>query len=177
MRDPGEERLQGWTLFLDLNRDGELNAGEPQQITDTNGDYSFTGLAAGTHRVVEVVQEGWIATSPLSKDVFVDVNKKTRSDFYVFGGGDISGVVWNDQDNDGFRAQDQSQAHLQNRTGELDDLSRPQSKQRTDTGEPSTLTDAEGAFRFEDFHLATMKSPKSFPLVGTRVVATAQPKP
>src|SRR5207302_1408260 len=53
--DPGEPGLSGVTLFLDLNSNGVFDSGEPSRITDGNGNYSFTNLAAGTYRVREVV--------------------------------------------------------------------------------------------------------------------------
>jgi hypothetical protein len=55
--DPGEA-LAGWTILLDLNRNGVADAGEPTAVTDAAGRYSFL-VDRGTYRVVEVVPEGW----------------------------------------------------------------------------------------------------------------------
>ena len=63
-RDAGEPGLAGWTIYLDLNNNGQLNGGEPSRVTDGSGNYEFTGLAAGTYNVREVMQTGWTQTFP-----------------------------------------------------------------------------------------------------------------
>ena len=56
--------LPGWKIYLDLNANGTLDAGEPSQITDLSGRYEFTGLAAGNYIVREVMQSGWTQVFP-----------------------------------------------------------------------------------------------------------------
>jgi len=63
-RDQGEPGLPGWTVYLDLDNDGDRGGGEPATITAADGGYSFTGLAAGTYTVAQLVPEGWGQTSP-----------------------------------------------------------------------------------------------------------------
>ena len=43
---PDEPGLAGWTIFLDTNANGVLDAGEASTTTAADGSYSFTGLAA-----------------------------------------------------------------------------------------------------------------------------------
>jgi len=62
-RDPG---LAGWTIYLDLDNDNQLDANEPFDITDANGEYSFTDLPAGNYTIREVQQPGWVQTAPAS---------------------------------------------------------------------------------------------------------------
>ncbi|AFZ20509.1 DVUA0089 family protein [Allocoleopsis franciscana] len=64
VQDTGEAGLAGWTIYLDQNNNGTLDTGETSTTTDANGNYSFTGLAAGTYTVAEVMQSGWQQTSP-----------------------------------------------------------------------------------------------------------------
>lgn len=64
VKDTGEASLAGWTIYLDQNNNGTLDTGETSTTTDANGNYSFTGLAAGTYTVAEVMQSGWQQTSP-----------------------------------------------------------------------------------------------------------------
>ena len=68
------EYLAGWTIYLDLNGNGRLDAGEPSAVTDDEGRYSFTNLEDGTYTVGEVLQSGWEQTYPStdqpSKDLF-----------------------------------------------------------------------------------------------------------
>ena len=42
--DINEKGLEGWTVYVDSNNDGQLNAGEVQTTTDANGRYTFTNL-------------------------------------------------------------------------------------------------------------------------------------
>ncbi len=62
--DGGEPGLEGVTVFLDSNDNGQLDGGESSTLTDINGDYSFTDLAPDTYTVAEVVQTGWEQTLP-----------------------------------------------------------------------------------------------------------------
>ena len=69
-RDNNEPGLEGWTIFVDLNGNGELDSNEPFTITDTNGDYSLSGLDSGTYAIAEVLQDGWRQTYPGSVQYF-----------------------------------------------------------------------------------------------------------
>lgn len=62
--DTGEAPLSGWEVYLDLDDDGTLDAGEPTQMTAADGTYTFSGLPADTYVVREVVQTGWEQTFP-----------------------------------------------------------------------------------------------------------------
>ena len=57
--DDGEPGLGGWQIYLDSNSNGQHDAGEPITTTDGDGEYEFTGLAAGTYAVAEVQQAGF----------------------------------------------------------------------------------------------------------------------
>ena len=62
--DPGESKLPGWTVFIDANANKILDLGETSTVTDGSGNYSFTGLLAGTYSICEVMQNGWAQTYP-----------------------------------------------------------------------------------------------------------------
>ncbi|MAE62839.1 MAG: hypothetical protein CMJ18_01085, partial [Phycisphaeraceae bacterium] len=66
VRDAGEPGLEGWTVFIDEDADGELDPGEHFDVTDSNGDYGFVDVPLGSHRVTEVVD------APQRANVFVD---------------------------------------------------------------------------------------------------------
>jgi hypothetical protein len=58
-RDTGELGLANWTITL-KNETGSMST----EITDANGNYSFTNITAGNYTVGEVQQSGWKQTAP-----------------------------------------------------------------------------------------------------------------
>jgi 6-phosphogluconolactonase (cycloisomerase 2 family) len=66
VQDSGEAGYIGITVYLDLNDNGRLDLGEPNQITDGSGGYSFTSLAAGDYAVRQVMQSTFEQIAPIS---------------------------------------------------------------------------------------------------------------
>jgi uncharacterized protein (TIGR03118 family) len=62
--DTGEQGLSARTVFLDENGTGQPNGANPTTTTDSNGNYSFTGLTPGTYTVREVLPTGAQLTTP-----------------------------------------------------------------------------------------------------------------
>ena len=72
IRDPDESGLAGITIYLDLNHNGSVDAGEPRTLTaeddpattgvDETGRYQFVGLLPGNYDVREVVPSGFRTT-------------------------------------------------------------------------------------------------------------------
>ncbi|MEZ6118624.1 MAG: SdrD B-like domain-containing protein [Pirellulaceae bacterium] len=59
--DEGENGLEGWTIYLDLNNNGEHDADEPWTKTEPDGTYAFRGLgpsATGEYTVRELIPSG-----------------------------------------------------------------------------------------------------------------------
>src|SRR5204862_3324297 len=72
---PDEPGLNGWTIYADLNGDGEFEVDdEPYNVTHNNGDvdgvYSFT-VAPGVYKIREVSQPGWTQTAPFTGSMVV----------------------------------------------------------------------------------------------------------
>ncbi len=102
--DPGDTGQVGVRVYLDSNNNGRLDRGEMSTLTDSRGDYSFTGLKAGTFHVREVVPSGWVATSPSSMTVNLAANQQSAGDnFGNFKLGQISGQVFVDRNGNGQR--------------------------------------------------------------------------
>jgi hypothetical protein len=64
LRDLGEAGTGGVTIFVDLDRDNSLDAGEPTTVTLADGSYSFTNMSPGAYVIREVVSPGYTQTSP-----------------------------------------------------------------------------------------------------------------
>ena len=61
-----DSNLTNWTVYIDANNNGVLDTGESRVVTDASGNYQFTGLAAGSYVVREVLQSGWSQTTASS---------------------------------------------------------------------------------------------------------------
>ncbi|CCI04738.1 SdrD B-like domain-containing protein [Microcystis aeruginosa] len=111
--------LAGWTVFLDSDNNGTLDAGETSTKTDPWGRYNFAGLASGDYNVTVIVPptvQSWQSTgsgnyNPTPSDSrLVTVASGASQSNIDFGykqnvslnyDGDISGYVWNDFYGDG----------------------------------------------------------------------------
>lgn len=49
-----------WKAYADLDDDGLRDEDEPLAVSDRNGDYALTGLAAGTYRIRPELPSGWV---------------------------------------------------------------------------------------------------------------------
>jgi hypothetical protein len=59
-----ESLLEGWSVFLDLDFNGEFSEGEPITTTDASGAYSFIDLLPGSYSVNERIPHQWQQTFP-----------------------------------------------------------------------------------------------------------------
>ncbi|MEG4089736.1 DUF4347 domain-containing protein [Microcoleus sp. Pol12B4] len=164
---PAEQPLGGWTIYLDANNNGVQDAvaaetGTNAAVTDVAGKYQFTNLPAGTYTVREVPQTGWTQTVPpvnaatptLPGAFTIAVTSGTDSQNNNFGNfkpNSISGLKFNDLNNN--RVQDTGELGLANWQFFLD----TNDSGTLDTGEPNTLTDATGNYKFLDLSAGTYK--------------------
>ncbi|MEZ6062945.1 MAG: SdrD B-like domain-containing protein [Planctomycetaceae bacterium] len=148
IRQQDEGGLPNWTVFLDQNQNGALDAGEDSVQTDNEGDFQFTGLAAGDYRVVEIVRPDWTATNPATG--YVDVTLADGDDLRVdflnegtAGSGIITGNVWTETSTT-TQNHDPEDTPLSNWTVFLD----LNGDGVLDPDEPFQLTDGDGNYMF-----------------------------
>ncbi len=109
-RDPAEPGLPGFTIYLDQNNNGQLDPDELISVSADDGSFSFTGLPLNsTYTIREIQQPGFQQTIPDPIFVSLSPEQPTASDV-PFGNattgpgtGNISGVLFEDLNIDGFR--------------------------------------------------------------------------
>jgi uncharacterized repeat protein (TIGR01451 family) len=157
VKDSIDTGLQGWTVFIDTNSDGALNAGEFFAITDANGNYSLTlpPVPAGsvTLKMREVVQGGWMQTTSNPADIVVTSTGGTFSgrDFGDFQKISISGAVYNDVKGNGTIGPEDS--GLPGWAVFLD----TNGNGALDPGEPAMVTGVPGNYSFTNLGPGTYK--------------------
>jgi hypothetical protein len=106
--------LPNWTVFLDQNNNGILDAGERFTNTDLGG-YFFGNLTPGTYIVREELQAGWRETGPPGGAHVVSLVNGQIENSLNFGNKQITpanrteirGTVFNDLNGDGSRDKSQ----------------------------------------------------------------------
>ncbi len=62
--DVGEPLLENWTMFIDENGNNIFDPLEVSTLTDGGGNYAFANLGPGSYTISEVVEDGFVQTSP-----------------------------------------------------------------------------------------------------------------
>ncbi|MAB91682.1 MAG: hypothetical protein CMJ90_19875 [Planctomycetes bacterium] len=141
-REPG---LANWVVYLDSNKNGSHDEGEPAKRTDPHGRYHFA-VEAGEYVVAQVNRPGWEQTAPENGSYSVNVGPGESVDRLVFGNqpaaARLHGVVWADHNGDGERQE--REPGLPNWGVYLDS----NRNGAHDEGEPATRTDSHGRYHF-----------------------------
>jgi hypothetical protein len=64
VRDAGDIGISAWRVYIDTNNNGVLDSGEISVLTNSSGNYKFSGLSAATYKVREQRQSGFVQTTP-----------------------------------------------------------------------------------------------------------------
>jgi VCBS repeat-containing protein len=129
--------LADWQVYVDLNNNSLLDAGEPQAVTDAAGNYTIGEVPYGTSTVREVLPPGFTPTNGASRtSLLLNGEVRTGVNFGVKEPTDfvISGLAFNDANRNGVR--DPGEKGLSGVTVYLDTNNNSQ----LDAGEPTTLT-------------------------------------
>ena len=87
--DPGEPPIANTQVYIDLNNNNRVDPGEASTFTDLQGNYSFRNVPVGTYILREVLQPGFIQTTPLAV-VTVSTTDLRASSIDLLTGDDIS---------------------------------------------------------------------------------------
>ncbi|MEO0849486.1 MAG: carbohydrate-binding protein, partial [Cyanobacteria bacterium J06648_1] len=88
--DANESAIEGWTIYLDSNQNGQLDEAETSTVTDADGFYSFTDLGFGTYTVAEQAEPRWSQTYPVA--IKYDWQDSKQPDGITYDWVDISDV-------------------------------------------------------------------------------------
>lgn len=106
-QDLGESGLAGWRIFVDLDDDGVLDAGEASTTSASNGAYTLSmvaGVSGLTTKVRVLPVTGWTAVTPAGGVHVVTVSGGQSLAGRNFGlralGAVVRGMAWNDIDGD-----------------------------------------------------------------------------
>ncbi|MGL5058868.1 MAG: MSCRAMM family protein, partial [Microcoleus sp.] len=144
IRDAGELGLPSVQIFIDTNNNGTRDANEPSTVTNANGNFAFPNLLPGTYTVREIPPPNFTPTTPNPVVVTLAGLNANISFGNATGGSTIIGCKYLDVDNDGFR--DGAEPPMQNVRIFIDSNNNGQ----LDTGEPTTLTNRNGEYRFDN---------------------------
>lgn len=70
--DATEVLLANWTVFADVNGNGQLDALEPTAISDEQGNYHLERVPVGRTKILPLLTNGWKATTPAPLTDFVN---------------------------------------------------------------------------------------------------------
>ncbi len=147
--------LAGITVYLDNNNDKKLDDGELSTVTSSTGAYSFSGLAAGTYIVRQILPTGGTQNTPTDSDgIHITLSAGESSSGNVFSDtqiatASISGEIFNDANGDGKL--DNSEAGVSDWELYID----LNNSGAYVSGDPTTTTNSSGDFTFSDLAAGT----------------------
>lgn len=145
-QDSGEEGLAGFTVYVDYDRDGILDAGEPLSQTGANGAFTLNA-PAGTHYIRVVQPSRWTQTVPAAGFLTAVVTNNNTVSGLRFGSyqpnASATGFVWNDANGNGIR--DTGESPMPGIWVYID----LDGDDRIDLNEPSAISKTDGSYNLQ----------------------------
>jgi hypothetical protein len=105
-RQGGEPGIRDWTIYLDMNKNDQLDSKEPAHRTGPQGEFRFV-VPPGDYRVAEIHPPGWTQTVPSTRTYDVSLQAGDVVEDLDFANhrsrGSLHGFVWADRNGDGQR--------------------------------------------------------------------------
>lgn len=173
--------LTGRTVFLDYNNDGTPDPGDPTATTDSNGNFSFANIPAGTYQLGVVLPQGWQVTTNGGALPSVTVNANQNTSAPAIGNTfvAISGFVFSDTNGNGVQETGEGPAVGQELFLDL------KGDGTLDPGDPKITTDSNGNYEFTGLAAGTYTvdmvipstSHESYPTAGGGQTVTVSATP
>lgn len=147
LRDTGDTALAGWSVWLDLNGNGTKDLTDKTALTDSAGNYTFSGLDPKTYTARVVVQTGYRQSAPAGKPITATLTSGQTLSGQNFGltkRASVSGVVFNDTSRNGVK--ENAEAGLAGWKVYID----ANNNSKWDSTERFILSSATGAWSFGD---------------------------
>ncbi len=144
----GEFGLAGWTVYSDLNNDGQRSGEEPMTASRADGFFELKHLKPGRHRLRVVPRydsTGWLPTTPAAHlSVSLAAGEALERSIGIAAGGAVTGSIFHDLNYDRVRQDDEPGV-----AGISITLTRTLFASPSPRTVPSVTTAADGSFRFE----------------------------
>jgi hypothetical protein len=140
----GNAGLSGFTVWLDSNKNGILNAGEKTAISNSAGMFAFDNLPVGDYQIRQVPKSGWRITQIVggAYTFHLGTDHVFRGDYGNTTHPLLSGYVFRDLDGNGIK--DAGESPLAGVRVFID----KDADGIFDAGETSVLTSASGFYSF-----------------------------
>jgi hypothetical protein len=107
--DTEEQAIPGWRIYVDINENGQFDTGEPNELTDANGNYVLT-VPNGTWVLAEEASPCWEQTYPGGNGTYnITLTEGQIVEGYNFGNArpfEIYPSNWQKQQQDKLTASD-----------------------------------------------------------------------
>jgi hypothetical protein len=144
--NPSDGRIAGMTVYIDLNKNGVLDAGEPSDITEADGFYLVGNIPGGTYTVREILSSPYTAATPGGDSYTAtvpDLWQLSSMDFRnVVSTAAITGTVFKDLDDNGVLGA--TDTRIAGHTIYLD----TNNNRVLDSGEQTAISNANGVYAF-----------------------------
>jgi hypothetical protein len=171
--DSNETNTGSRTVFIDSNGNGKLDSGEKSTTSNSSGQYTFSGLKAGTYKISRVFPSGYHMSNSSSSYITVNLNAgqtfsnanigttdKSGSSYSSGSSsstGKITGTLWNDSNGNG--KWDNGEKATGSRTVFIDS----NGNGKLDGGEKSTTSNSSGYYSFSGLNAGAYKVSRVFP--------------
>jgi protocatechuate 3,4-dioxygenase beta subunit len=160
VKDSNEAGVANVTVYNDANNNSKLDSGEKTTTTDGSGLYTFSGLTSGSYKIRQILQSGWVQTTPTNNygwTITLGSNQQLSGKDFGTKQSNVTPSTTENASLAGFTFDDTNHNGQydtgEKKTGGKKVFLDTNNNGQLDSGEQSTTTDSSGNWTFT--HLAT----------------------